>query len=69
MDTLYLSTWTDIKQLKSTSAYAVIKAIKYIFSTHGIPSEYAFWFRKIWSKQIKSNGLAEKGVGIAKKLL
>ena len=83
-----LSKWLEIKQLSNKSAQTVIKVLKSIFYTHGIPeiiygdnnplNSYACheFATQIGSKietsspeYSRSNGLAEKGVHIAKRLL
>lgn len=84
----YYSKWLEIIELKNKSSLEIIKNLKNIFSTHGIPQEIIadnspfncaaclLFARENGIKLTfsspyypKSNGLAEKFVGIAKNLL
>lgn len=84
----YFSLWIDAIQISNKTSDSVIKSLKTVFSTHGIPDEliadnmpYASYavraFANDWGFTIttssphypKSNGLAEKAVGIVKNML
>ena len=85
----YYSRWIEIKRLNSKTSPAVIKKVKELFVTHGIPNrvisdngpQYASAefenFAEKWDFQhvtsspthAQSNGLSEKSVQIAKRIL
>lgn len=84
----YYSKWLEISKLKYKNAQEIIKILKFIFSTHGVPQiiiadnvpfgSYEFQkFAENWNITVvnsspnypRSNGMAEKGVHIAKTII
>ncbi|KAK9505779.1 hypothetical protein O3M35_009763 [Rhynocoris fuscipes] len=84
----YFSRWLDIVPLSSKSCKSIIRALKPIFATHGVPqyirtdnspfnSEEFIQFGRDWGFKLitsspdypQSNGMAEKGVYIAKQMI
>lgn len=84
----YYTKWIEVREMRRKTSEEVIRHLKSIFSTHGIPrvliadnmpfsSSECKQFSDSWNFDIitssplypKSNGLAEKAVGIAKKIL
>ncbi|XP_031353678.1 uncharacterized protein K02A2.6-like [Photinus pyralis] len=84
----YYSKWLEIIKLERKTSQSIIRAMKTVFSCHGIPKEVytdnmpynsqeCRDFSRKWNFQFvtssphypKSNGLAERAVGIAKNML
>lgn len=84
----YYSNWLELLKLKNKSIDEVIKQLKVVFASQGLPSKFvsdnvpynSYKFKKFCQKYgiqcvfsspryPKSNGLAEKAVGISKQIL